>query len=256
MTLGQQIQRSSLRHCGGGTWKFALQSPGKAILSGGHVSPLNFQLAARVCWRKLCCLVACPWIGAACMLGNGRCKYNCTYCRSLTKNKQTNIGTKRANLFLLQCPLLTKLNFVPAGKILRIQLQQCRAGSEGWIWSWKISRWHGDGVYDSGELSYQATLSVILGSALFACFCFFSPITYSPEMCEWVKSLGRVRLFATPWTVAAYHAPLSMGFSRQEYWSCHCLLQRIFPTQGLNPGLLHCRQMLYRLSHLFPWNVE
>ena len=27
------------------------------------------------------------------------------------------------------------------------------------------------------------------------------------------------------------------------------LLQRIFPTQGLNLGLLHCRQMLYRLSH-------
>ena len=30
---------------------------------------------------------------------------------------------------------------------------------------------------------------------------------------------------------------------------CHFLLQRIFLTQGLNPGLLHCRQMLYRLSH-------
>ena len=27
-----------------------------------------------------------------------------------------------------------------------------------------------------------------------------------------------VRLFATPWTVA-YQAPLSMGFSRQQYWS-------------------------------------
>ena len=35
---------------------------------------------------------------------------------------------------------------------------------------------------------------------------------------EWVTSLSRVRLFATPWTVA-YHAPPSMGFSRQEYWS-------------------------------------
>ena len=33
-----------------------------------------------------------------------------------------------------------------------------------------------------------------------------------------VKSLTRVRLFATPWTVA-YQAPLSMRFSRQEYWS-------------------------------------
>ena len=33
-----------------------------------------------------------------------------------------------------------------------------------------------------------------------------------------VKSLIRVRLFATPWTVA-YQAPPSMGFSRQECWS-------------------------------------
>ena len=33
-----------------------------------------------------------------------------------------------------------------------------------------------------------------------------------------VKSLSRVRLFKTPWN-AAYQAPLSMGFSRQEYWS-------------------------------------
>ena len=33
-----------------------------------------------------------------------------------------------------------------------------------------------------------------------------------------VKSLSRARLLATPWTVA-YQAPLSMGFSRQEYWS-------------------------------------
>ena len=30
---------------------------------------------------------------------------------------------------------------------------------------------------------------------------------------------------------------------------CHFLLQRIFPTQGSNPGLPHCRQTLYHLSH-------
>ena len=30
---------------------------------------------------------------------------------------------------------------------------------------------------------------------------------------------------------------------------CHFLLQEIFLTQGSNPGLLHCRQTLYRLSH-------
>ena len=33
-----------------------------------------------------------------------------------------------------------------------------------------------------------------------------------------VKSFSRIRLLATPWT-AAYQAPPSMGFSRQEYWS-------------------------------------
>ena len=157
-----------------------------------------------------------------------------------------------------------------------------------------------------------------------------------------VKSLSCVRLLASPWT-AAQQARLSMGFSRQEYWTglpfpspsgpisswqidgktletvtdffsvgsritaegncnheikssllfewkavanlcewscsvvsdslrpcgllptrllcpwdspgkntgigCHFLLQGIFPTQGLNLGILHCRQMLYPLSH-------
>ena len=33
-----------------------------------------------------------------------------------------------------------------------------------------------------------------------------------------VKSLSRIRLFATPWTTT-YQVPPSMGFSRQEYWS-------------------------------------
>ena len=33
-----------------------------------------------------------------------------------------------------------------------------------------------------------------------------------------VKSLSHVRLLVTPWP-AAYQAPLSVGFSRQEYWS-------------------------------------
>ena len=44
--------------------------------------------------------------------------------------------------------------------------------------------------------------------------------SWEPCFIRWwkVKSLSRVRLFATPWT-AAYQAPLSMGFSRQEYWS-------------------------------------
>ena len=56
------------------------------------------------------------------------------------------------------------------------------------------------------------------------------------------KSLRRVWLFVTPWTIQ------SVEFSRPEYWRLS-LLQRLFPTQGLNPGLLHHRQILYQLSH-------
>ena len=41
--------------------------------------------------------------------------------------------------------------------------------------------------------------------------------------------LSHVRLFATPWTVAC-QAPLSMGFSRQEYWSVYP-----FPSPGALP---------------------
>ena len=53
----------------------------------------------------------------------------------------------------------------------------------------------------------------------------------------------------TPRTVAC-QTPLSMGFSRQDTGvGCHFLLQGIFPTQESNPGLLHCRQILYRLSY-------
>ena len=98
------------------------------------------------------------------------------------------------------------------------------------------------------------------------------------------KSLSRVWLFVTPWTIQ------SMEFSRPEYWSgwpfpsprdlpnpgieprspalqadslpaeppgkpkntgvgSPSLLQRIFPTQESNQGLPHCRQILYQLSH-------
>ena len=63
------------------------------------------------------------------------------------------------------------------------------------------------------------------------------------------KSLSHVQLFVTSWIVACW-APLSMEFSRQEYWSgSHSHLQGIFPTLESNLGLPHCRQILYCLSH-------
>ena len=51
-----------------------------------------------------------------------------------------------------------------------------------------------------------------------------------------VKLLSRVRLFATPWTVA-YQAPLSMGFSRQECWSgLPFPSPGDLPDPGIEPG--------------------
>ena len=48
-----------------------------------------------------------------------------------------------------------------------------------------------------------------------------------------VKSLSRAQLFAASWTVA-YQAPLSMGFSRQEYWN---RLPFPSPEELPNPGI-------------------
>ena len=53
---------------------------------------------------------------------------------------------------------------------------------------------------------------------------------------QWVKSLSRVWLFATPWTVA-YQALPSMGFSRQEYWSgVPFPSPGDLPDPGIEPG--------------------
>ena len=62
----------------------------------------------------------------------------------------------------------------------------------------------------------------------------------------WVTSV-----VSTPWTVAS-QAPLSLGFSRQGYWSgLPCPPQEIYPTQGLNLHLwqLLCWQFLYHFFH-------
>ena len=61
--------------------------------------------------------------------------------------------------------------------------------------------------------------------------------------------LSHVQLIATPWTIAC-QVPLSMGFSRQEYWSgLPFPSQGIFPTQESNLGLLNCMQILYQLNY-------
>ena len=59
-----------------------------------------------------------------------------------------------------------------------------------------------------------------------------------------------VWLCATLCATLSHQAPLSMRFSRQEYWSeLPFPTSGIFPTQELNLGVLHCRHILYHLSH-------
>ena len=53
----------------------------------------------------------------------------------------------------------------------------------------------------------------------------------------------------TPWTVA-HQAPLSWNSpDKNTGVCCHFLFPGTFPTQGSNPGLIHCRWILYCLSH-------
>ena len=65
-----------------------------------------------------------------------------------------------------------------------------------------------------------------------------------------MKSFSCVRLFVTPWTVVCTRLLHSWDFlGKSTGVSCHFLLQGLFPDQGLNPGLWHCRRTPYCLSY-------
>ena len=70
-------------------------------------------------------------------------------------------------------------------------------------------------------------------------------MTKNAQVKKWKwKLLSHIWLFATPGTIR------SMEFSRQNNRvGSPSLLQGIFPTQGSNPGLPQCRQILYQLRH-------
>ena len=64
-----------------------------------------------------------------------------------------------------------------------------------------------------------------------------------------VELLSCVQLFMTPWSVAR-QPPLPWNSPGKDIGvGCHAFFQEIFPTQEYNPGLLHCKWVLYRLSH-------
>ena len=130
----------------------------------------------------------------------------------------------------------------------------------------RLSVFHFPGPYFSQATAEGPLASISLSVALW----FFHDLQGNPGsklMPAWlseseVKSLSRVRLFATPWT-AAYQAPPSMGFSRQEYWSVLPLPSpEDLPDPGIQPGSLtnvpstvcipldiHCLESCFCLTH-------
>ena len=70
--------------------------------------------------------------------------------------------------------------------------------------------------------------------------CIYMSVYISKYVLLYVCVFTQLRpVLCNPWTVTQ-QAPLTMEFSRVEYWSdCHFLLQGIFWIQGLNPCLLH-----------------
>ena len=123
------------------------------------------------------------------------------------------------------------------------------------ISSWSAHHWNGWGSLQTGKLGDRRgrTGQQLVWSNRGSCCCCCKSLQSCPTLCdpidgsppgspipgilqartlEWaaisfsnawkwklkVKSLSHVRLFVAPWT-AAYQTPLSMGFSRQEYWS-------------------------------------
>ena len=94
----------------------------------------------------------------------------------------------------------------------------------------------------------------------------FSDLSKCIYMC-YAYSLSRVQLFATPWTIA-YHAPLSMGFSRQENWSglpCPPLVdlpnlgnEPRFPTLQVDslPSNNRKSRNTWSNRQMWPWNME
>ena len=100
----------------------------------------------------------------------------------------------------------------------------------GWILKWGKTCFHGGRLPMGNFYNFRTIL--------------FSTWNWSEREIRSVVSDS-----ATPWTVAR-QALCPWNFPRKNTGvSSRSILQGIYPTQGSNPGLLHCRQILYHLSH-------
>ena len=108
-------------------------------------------------------------------------------------------------------------------------------GWEDMKWSWSFRGWL------FLEASINASVGLQRMKGYFVCL-----VKVKSES----RTFSRVPLFVTPMDCSPPGSSVhGVSQARILEWGCHFLLQGISLTQGLNPGLLHCRQILYHLSY-------
>ena len=149
------------------------------------------------------------------------------------------VNSKHSNNCLSICPWRTALKWLNTFHKEQQKLFDSNVFHTPWTWA----KWMFSMYLSQVMMSKHFAAAAAAANSLQSCRTLCDPIDSSPpgsrvpgilqaRILEWVavsfsnpwkwkvkvKSLSRVWLLATPWT-AAYQAPLSMGFSRQEYWS-------------------------------------
>ena len=95
----------------------------------------------------------------------------------------------------------------------------------------------------------QTWVSCIAGRYIYIFFYQILPWRKPKRKIKWVKSLCLTLCDPMDCSLTRFLRPWDFP-GKNTGVGCHFLLQEIYPTQVLNPGLPHCRQMLfYRLSH-------
>ena len=109
------------------------------------------------------------------------------------------------------------------------------------------SRIYGQLIFDKSTKSIQWETGLGLLNSVFL---------WIQDMCAHVLNpFSHVLLFAMLWTVAC-QAPLSMGFSRQEFWSgLPCPIQEDLPNSGIEPVSLVCALAGWFLTTSTTWEA-
>ena len=117
-------------------------------------------------------------------------------------------------------------------------------------------QWGGESRERTLWTQIQGTISELKISAVLFIILIFKEMKawgvrhWAKVTCIHAQLLSRVRLFVTPWTVAR-QASLTMGFSRQEYWSgLPCPLPGDLPSLGIEPESFALQVDILLLSHL------